>query len=200
MNIHPRFFRTAIALSAVLFATGDALKDLRDYRKAGTHPATMSVSDATAASAAMPFVRRWIHLSEPLQLDCSQALYDEGDVEENAATMILALDESRQHAFLLRYRGKLDCDAASQVPMQGMLVPASAKFWTVHGMTVPATSYPLMELQVGSDPKGLLREAEVLAGVVAVSLALLWYLWVFPKTKRSLIAPEGGFAKAARAP
>jgi hypothetical protein len=202
MNLDPRFFRTAIALFALLLATGQAVKDLRDYRQAGSHPASMSMSDATAASSAMPFIRRWINLREPLQLECSQALFDGGDVEENAATIILALDEPKQHAFLLQYRGKVSCDAASTLPLEGMLVQPSAKFWTTHGMSLPNPSLPLMQIDVGSDPTGLLKEAEVLGGVVVICAALLWYTLIFSRRRPSRPIPveETTFAKAARVP
>jgi hypothetical protein len=202
MNLDPRFFRTAIALLALLLATGQAVKDLRDYRQAGSYPASMSISDATRASSAAPFVRRWIHLREPLQLACSQAVYDEGDVDENAATLILALDQFRQHAFLLQYRGKVSCDAASTFPLEGMLVQPSAKFWTTHGMSLPNPSIPLMQIDVGSNPTGLLKEAEVLAGVVVICGALLWYMLIFSRRRPSRPIPfkESGFAKAARVP
>jgi hypothetical protein len=202
MNLHPRFFRTAIALIALLLATGQAVKDLRDYRQAGSHPASMSISDATSASSATPFIRRWIHLREPLQLECSQALYDEGDGDENAATLILAFDELRQHAFLLQYRGRVSCDAASTFPLDGMLVQPSAKFWTTHGMSLPNPSLPLMQIDLGSDPTSLLKEAEVLAGVVVICGALLWYMLIFSRRRPSRPIPveETNFAKAARVP
>lgn len=199
-SLDRRTIRTAICVIAISFAAGDAFKDVRDYRRAGTHPAPMTVADASAASAVSPFVRRWIRLTEPLQLDCEHALLDSGDGDSGAATVILAFDQQRQHSFLVQYKGNLHCDEARALPLEGMLVEPSTKFWTTHGMSVPATPFPMIQLEVGVDPSGLLQEAEVLSGVTAICMGLLWYMWIYRRSPEQKKSNETPFAKAARVP
>ena len=171
-----RTYRTAICIIGIVLAGGNALKDYRDYKNAGSTPQEMTIAQAAAASSAPGFSRRYVRLNEKLTLECSQTVQD---TQDNAvtSTLYLAFDEGKQHAFLLHYQGAVDCGDAQAQGLDGLLVPASTKFWTVHGKTVPATPNPLMELRVHSDPEDLLQGAKVSLGVCVVAFIGLWILW-----------------------
>lgn len=181
---------------ALVFAVVTVVKDVRDYRRAGSKPGEMTVAQAREASAATPFVRRWIRITEPLQIDCKQAL-QQSENDKVTAIVILAFDQSRQQPFLLDYpRDAENCQQLRDIPMEGMLIQPEVKYWTTQGMKVPTTQYPMMGLRVGQTPKTLLNEAEVLSGVAAIMIGLLCFAYV-SGPKKQTISPEKAFAKAA---
>jgi hypothetical protein len=136
-DLNIRTIRTAICLIAIFLAGGDALKDYRDYRQAGSSPIPMSISEATGVYAATPFIRKWVSLTEPLELDCAQAL-EQTDDGKVTSTVILAFDHEKQHAFLLDYEEEFKgCDDASIRPLIGMLDEPLTKFWTTGAKLFP---------------------------------------------------------------
>jgi len=163
-------------------ASWEAFTDFRDYRSAGSQPQEITIAQASSIRAESPSVRHWVRLTEPLQLECSQALLQTKDGKPDGA-VILAFDQTKEHAVLLKFTGNIqNCEQAGSLPMDGMLGEPWTKFWTTHGMSVPSTPTPMLGLDVGSNPQEFLQGAEVTAGVAIISLALLCWAY-FSKTR-----------------
>ena len=196
LNSGSRIKLLAVGTLAFVIASGTVVKDVRDYRRAGTAPRDTTLAEAREVSRADPFVRRWVRLTEPLELDCGQALQETEDGKLKA-TVVLAFDGSKTQPFLLDYeRDQPNCEELRALPLEGILDEPLTKFWTVHGMTLPSTSNPVITLRVGAHPSGLKTEAELLTVVALISLWLLWFAYKSGPQK-PFISPEKAFAQSA---
>jgi hypothetical protein len=194
LNSGSRIKLLTVGALAFVIASGSVVKDVSDYRRAGTTSSDMTLAEAREASTAHPFVRRWVRLKEPLELDCGQALQETEDGKLKA-TVVLAFDESKTQPFLLDYeRDQPTCEELKALPLEGILDEPLTKFWTVHGMTLPSTSNPVITLRVGARPSGLKTEAELLTVVALISLWLLWFAYR-SGPKKTTISPEKAFAQ-----
>lgn len=189
-DVNVRTIRTLVCVTGFFFAAGDALKDYRDYRQAGPSPIPISITEASAVYAATPFVRKWVSLTEPLELDCAQAL-EQTDDGKVTATVILAFDAEKQHAFLLDYEEKFsNCEEARGRSLVGMLDAPLTKYWTTNGKTVPSTPNPFMHLRVGWNPEKLLQGAQVEGSVALILAIFLFVLWKFPGKHSRPVQPQ----------
>jgi hypothetical protein len=196
LNSGSRIKLLAVGTLAFVIASGTVVTDVRDYRRAGTVPSDTTLTEAREVSRAHPFVRRWVRLTEPLELDCGQALQETEDGKLKAI-VVLAFDGSKTQPFLLDYeRDQPNCEELKALPLEGILDEPLTKFWTVHGMTLPSTSNPVITLRVGAHPSGLKTEAELLTAVALISLWLLWFAYKSGPSK-PFISPEKAFAQNA---
>ncbi len=162
--------------------TGFLLKDLRDYCLRGSQPSELTVAQVRETAARKPFVRRWVRLTEPLQLDCSRA---RGWVEDGKTSIVvLAFDASRQQPFWVEYNDRSqNCDDLKTIALEGMLVEPE-KFWIKQGMVRPSSQYPLMELKVGATPSDLRRSAASMGAADLIFIAMLWVGYASSPRKR----------------
>jgi hypothetical protein len=145
---HPRL---GIALGAIVLAigVGGFLAEYQDYRGLGDAPRPITLSEADAA----PDATRWVTLTDPVTPDCNSRLQEQsgGSV---TGTRYLASDAGGERWVYLRLHGDVPC-AASLDGAQGILKRADSGLpaWLKeHGVQVPASRFPLMELSVGDDP------------------------------------------------
>ena len=144
-------------------AAGSALRNYGQYQHMAKGPEQIAVADAFGAEP----LPRWVHLNGALELDCTAGGLQQTTNGTVDFTMYLAQDADKRHAFLLQFKGDVDCGTASARPLEGLLVEPSMYWWTKNNM--PAPSAPVVELDVGYDPSTRLHDA-IWAALVAVML------------------------------
>jgi hypothetical protein len=174
------------SLLLVLF-TVFLLRDLRAYRQAGTQPSNVNVAQVREIAATESFTTRWVRLTEPLELMCSQSL--RWQQEDNISIIVLAYDQSKQQPFWLAYKGQHSCDELKSLPLEGMLVQPD-KFWIKQGMTNPSTAYPLIELKVGDTPADLRRDINNWIWVDVLGITMLAFAYILKPRQRTLSRPQ----------
>ena len=177
-----RYLMIILAPVILFLNTGFLLRDVRAYKQAGARRSDVNVAQVREIAASTDFTARWIRLTEPLDLKCSQSL----GWEENGKTSIamLAFDQSQQQPFWLVYDGNPTCEEFKSVPMEGLLVPPD-KFWTTHGMVKPSAVYPLVELKVGASPADLRKDVYTWTGADLFAIGLLVAAYITRPRKRT---------------
>jgi hypothetical protein len=174
-----------VGIVGLVVSTGIALSDFREAARAGTQPAEMTMAQVRDA-VTTPFVARWVRLTEPLQIECSQGLVW---TESGKATMVvLAYESSRQQPFWLEYEGNHSCNELGSISTEGMLVEPS-KFWIKHGMVQPSSPYPLLQLNVGETPLKVRKDAQSIALADLLFIAMLGFAFCIP-TVQKRFAPQ----------
>jgi hypothetical protein len=177
LNSGTRVKMMAVGALAFVLGGADSLSNLHDYVRAGTEPTEMNLDQARAASASHPFIRRWVRLTEPLDLNCGQRLHERVDGEIKSI-IVVAFDSSKEQPVLVEYEHPPNgCEELKSVPLEGMLIQPELKYWTTHGMAAPSAKYPLLGLRVGENPSALLTQAELLGGVAIISLGMLVFAY-----------------------
>jgi len=143
--------KLGIGLGAILLciAVGGFYAEYSDYQSLGKTPQELTIEQALPSPGAVPESARFVHLAGGLTPDCNQMLEEtsNGDV---IGTRVLASDATHERWFYVRLKGKTNCTAAS-APMVGILKKADSGLpaWLkAKGISVPASSYPLMEMSV----------------------------------------------------
>jgi hypothetical protein len=151
---------------------------LRSYLRMGNAPEDLAVAEVLQIP--VDAGARWVHLKDPLELDCDNALQQlsNGNVE---FTEYLGYDEGG-HSFFLQYKGDADCKTASSRPIEGLLKESPIYWWTKNNM--PAPDSKSVEIRVGYSPREELWDGLAGAGVAIFLLGLFgWSIVKRPKQK-----------------
>lgn len=145
---HPKL---GIGLGAIVLAigVGGFIAEYQDYRGLGDAPRPITLAEAAAA----PDATRWVTLTDAVTPDCSSKLLEQtgGAV---TGTRYLASDPAGERWVYLRLDGNVPC-AAPFEGTKGILkraAPGLPGWLKEHGVQVPPSRFPLMELSVGDDP------------------------------------------------
>jgi hypothetical protein len=143
-----------IVLGAVLVAIAipGFYVEYQDYKSLGDAPVSMTIEEAVPATN-VPDRARWVRISGALIPDCNSVLVERSNGSVNR-TLFLASDESKQRWFHVSIRSDAPC-AMPGDPVQGILkkaAPGLPAWLKDKGVTVPTSTYPLMDFAVNDGP------------------------------------------------
>lgn len=189
--------KLGIGLGVILLciAAGGFYAEYSDYQSLGKAPEELTIEQALPSSGAVSEGARFVHLAGGLIPDCNQML-EERSNGEVVGTRVFASDASHERWFYVRLKGKTNCNAAS-APMVGILKKADSGLpaWLKEkGITVPASSYPLMEMSVDEGPGDVAMLLWIFGGMGILGLVTIVY---FVRLKPVSSARPIAVAKAA---
>jgi hypothetical protein len=148
--------------------------EYQEYRSLGSAPQSMTLAEANPSMSTTPDGARWVQLTESLVPDCEHALQETSNGSVTS-TRILASDAAKERWVYVRLTGNATCDAAA-IPLQGILrkaAPGLPAWLQDHGVTPPASAYPLMEISAGDNPGSVLTLVHCFAGVGIFALVCI---------------------------
>jgi hypothetical protein len=179
ISYNPEIFRRnpklGIGLGLILLciALGGFHAEYSDYRTLGRAPQEMTFEQAVPSPSDVPDGPRWVSLPGGLTPLCNHVL-QEMTSGVPIGTRVLASDTS-QRWFYVRLKGDVDCRAAAS-PMVGILQKADSGLpaWLKDkGISVPASSYPLMEISVGETPGDVVTLLWIFGGMGVLGLVTI---------------------------
>lgn len=172
----------------------------QDFRTLGTSPKSMTLEEAVPSPDSTPSDARWVSLSGLTDFSCSQILKEHVGTSD-LSDQFLGSDSTHRRLVLVKTRD-MDhgCGSLSE-PVSGILKKADSSLpdWLrKKGMTVPPSTYPLMEFEVAADTSGARMQvyfgfSTLLIGIVlSIIFFRLRSLWNVPSpmaTARPRVAP-----------
>lgn len=167
---------TLIVLGIALIGMGIVgfYVEYQEFRSLGESPRTMTIAEAMPADERGIDETRWVRLSEPLVPDCSSAL-DRTVNGRTIGTLLLASDAAKTRWVSLNIHGQPPCGAAME-SLQGIFKkadPGLPEWLKGKGVTVPASTYPLMEMAVGETPGNIKLLLGSFAGMALLGVICL---------------------------
>jgi len=187
--------KLGVGLGAILLciAMGGFYAEYSDYKTLGKAPQDLTIEQAVPSSGAVIESARFVRLAGGLTPDCNQVLEEKSNGVVTG-TRVLASDSTGQRWFYIRLHGNTSCAAASG-DMVGILKKADSGLpaWLKDkGITVPASSYPLMEMSVGDSPMDVEFLLWTFAGLGLLAIiTMVYFAKLKPVTTRAMSATAG---------
>jgi hypothetical protein len=187
--------KLGVGLGAILLgiAVGGFYAEYSDYKTLGKAPQDLTIEQALPSSGAVIEDARFVRLPGGLTPDCNQVLEEKSNGVVTG-TRVLASDATGERWFYIRLHGNTSCSAASG-DMVGILKKADSGLpaWLKDkGITVPASSYPLMELSVGDGPADVSILLWTFAGLGLLAIiTMVYFAKLKPVNVRSMSATAG---------
>jgi len=187
--------KLGVGLGAILLciAMGGFYAEYSDYKTLGKAPQDLTIEQAVPSSGAVIESARFVRLAGGLTPDCNQVLEEKSNGAVTG-TRVLASDSTGQRWFYIRLHGNTSCAAASG-DMVGILKKADSGLpaWLKDkGITVPASSYPLMEMSVGDSPMDVEFLLWTFAGLGLLAIiTMVYFAKLKPVTTRAMSATAG---------
>lgn len=170
--------KIGIVLGAILVAIAipGFYVEYQDYKSLGQAPVDMTLEEAVP-SASVPDSARWVRLSGTLVPDCNSVLQERSNGSINR-TLFLASDEAKERWFHVSIRSDAPC-AMPGNPVQGILkksAPGLPAWLKDKGVTVPSSTYPLMDFAVNDGPGDIkmLLGAFIFMGVLGLGSMMMF--------------------------
>jgi hypothetical protein len=157
---------------------GGFVSEFSDYRNLGKSPQELTIELAMPSPTSVPNIVRFVSLPGGLIPDCSQALVQRSGSGDVNGRIVLASDASHERWFAIHLKGDAKCESASG-PMVGILqkaAPGLPAWLRDKGMTVPESSYPLMDMSVDDGPGLVALMLWVFGGMGLLGLIMILYV------------------------